>query len=379
MSTEQEKQQKIDAWYQNFIQQISQPPYSVQPHRAEDKGRLYRWMDQPKMNGINEEFMEAPVKPGEDLYDKRNELYELAEQGKLYIFELGSQLDCSQVRTEPDNKLLYDLKNDVLREPTPPKPVEQKLSFFKSIFNALFGAFKAERLQLEEKYAQEMRQYNWHKSGVECEGPPSRSMSTARKNAIKDNQEVVRSYIPTILKNVNEELEKGKDLLSWQKDANEARAKMYSAFRDGTPLTREEREDILAKLIVFRMGEYKTKIEDKSAQANALQDLLHKQPEKAKEIETILKSSPNVQERVNKGDAFLVSCTFSPVNLDTAVKEALGSLITGNGQHQKQAENLKQLMKTTAEPQAQQQVQQGQPQSQPQLVPQPMGMGGSPM
>jgi single-stranded DNA-binding protein len=45
----------------------------------------------------------------------------------------------------------------------------------------------------------------------------------------------------------------------------------------------------------------------------------------------------------------------------------------------KQAENLKQLMKTTAEPQAQQQVQQGQPQSQPQLVPQPMGMGGSPM
>ena len=354
MATEQEKQQKIDAWYQNFIQQISQPPYSVQPHRAEDKGRLYRWMDRPKMNGINEEFMEAPVKPGEDLYDKRNELYELAEQGKLYIFELGSQFDCSQVRTEPDSKLLYDLKNDVLREPTPPKPVEQQLGFFKRIFNALFGAFKAERLQLEEKYAQEMRQYNWHKSGVECEGPPSRSMSTARKNAIKDNQEVVRSYIPTILKNVNEELEKGEDLLPWQKDANEARAKMYTAFRDGTPLTREEREDILAKLIVFRMGEYKTKIEDKSAQANALQDLLHKQPEKAKEIETILKSSPNVQERVNKGDAFLVSCTFSPVNLDTAVKEALGSLMSGSGQHQKQAENLRQLLKTTVGPQMQQ-------------------------
>jgi hypothetical protein len=135
MATEQEKQQKIDTWYQNFIQQISQPPYSVQPHRPEDKGRLYRWMDQPKMNGMNEEFMEAPVKPGEDLYDKRNELYELASQGKLYIFELGGQLDCSQVRTEPDNKLLYDLKNEVLKEPTPPKPVEQKLGFFKHIFN----------------------------------------------------------------------------------------------------------------------------------------------------------------------------------------------------------------------------------------------------
>ena len=49
---------------------------------------------------------------------------------------------------------------------------------------------------------------------------------------------------------------------------------------------------------------------------------------------------------------------FDMVGLpDTAVKEALGSLMTGNGQHQKQAENLKQLLKTTAEPQAQQQVQ----------------------
>ena len=354
MSTEQEKQQKIDAWYQNFIQQISQPPYSVQPHRTEDKGRLYSWMDAPKMNGINEEFMEAAVKPEEDLYDKRNELYELASQGKLYIFELGSQFDCSQVRTEPDNKLLFDLKNEVLREPTPPKPVEQKLGFFKNILNRLFGAFEGERLQLEEKFAQEMKQYNWHKSGVECEGVPSRSMSTARKNAIKDNQEIVRSYIPTILKNVTEELEKGKDLLSWQKDANEAKLKMYTAFRDGTPLTREEREDILVKLIVSRMGEYKSKIEDKSAQANALQDLLHKHPEQAKEIETMLKSSPNVQERVNKGDAFLVSCTFSPVNLDTAVQEALGSLMSGNGQQQKQAENLRQLLKTTVGPQMQQ-------------------------
>ena len=73
-----------------------------------------------------------------------------------------------------------------------------------------------------------------------------------------------------------------------------------------------------------------------------------------------------MQERVNKGDAFLVSCTFSPVNLDTAVKEALGSLMTGNGQHQKQAETLKQLLKTTAEPQVQQQVQTQPQQAQPQ-------------
>ena len=90
----------------------------------------------------------------------------------------------------------------------------------------------------------------------------------------------------------------------------------------------------------------------------------------------IIKNSPNVQERVNKGDAFLVSCTFSPVNLDTAVKESLQSLMTGGGQNQKQAENLKQLMKTVANPQTQQVQQPQVTQPEPKPAPAMGGMGG---
>ena len=105
MSTQQEK---IDAWYENFIQQISKPPFSFLPHLPQDKGRLLKMLDEPKMDKTE---MESPVGPDEDLFEKRNELYELASQGKLYIFELGSSYDCSQVRVEPANKLLYDLKN----------------------------------------------------------------------------------------------------------------------------------------------------------------------------------------------------------------------------------------------------------------------------
>lgn len=342
------QQQKIDAWYENFIQQVSQPPFCFRPHLPEDKGRLYKMLDEPKWDSPQ---MESPVGADEDLFEKRNELYELASQGMLYIFELGDQYNCSQIRVEPANELLVDLKSKLIQQPEPPMPEEQTLGFFKRILNVLFGAFEEERLQLEEQYNNQEREYNYFFNGVQCERNHARSMDTARINAIHRNQETARSYIPTILNELNEKLENGKDLLPWQKDMYEAKSIMFNAFYAGQPLTYDQRIDILAKAIVGRMGEYKTVQEDKNAQANGLQDLLHKQPEKAKEIEEMIKGSSFVQEHAAKGDADLVSLTFNPVALDNTMKSALNSLLTGNEQNQKQAENLKQLLKTTVEPQ----------------------------
>lgn len=351
MSTQQKK---IDAWYENFIQQISIPPFSFLPHLPEDKGRLLKMLDEPKMDQTE---MESPVGPDEDLFEKRNELYELASQGKLYIFELGNSYDCSQVRIEPADKLLYDLKNEVIKEPVRPMPQEQKLGFFKSILNALFGAYEEERLKLKEQFLKATREYNYLANGFQCESSNARSMSGKRTNAIRQNQEVARSFIPSILNDLSNKLENGEDLLSWQKDMYKAKYAMFNAFYAGQPLTKEQRIDILAKSIVGRMGEYKTEQEDKGVQhANKLQELLHDHPEKAEEIETIIKNSPFVQNQAENGDAELVKSTFNPVALDVTVKSALSSLVAGDEQSQKQAEYLKQLMKTTAEPQKEQQA-----------------------
>lgn len=106
--------------------------------------------------------MESPVGADEDLFDKRNELYELASQGKLYIFELGEAYNCSLIRVEPANELLVDLKSKRIRQPEPPMPEVQTLGFFKRILNALFGAFEEERLQLEEQYNNEVREYDYY-------------------------------------------------------------------------------------------------------------------------------------------------------------------------------------------------------------------------
>ena len=83
---EQEKQRRIDTWFNNFIQQAAEPPYSVNPDLSVDAGRIYKTLDQPRDDGAE---MEIVVGDGETLYDKRNELYQLASEGKLYIFHLA--------------------------------------------------------------------------------------------------------------------------------------------------------------------------------------------------------------------------------------------------------------------------------------------------
>ena len=341
-----DQQRKINAWYENFMQQIAQPPYSFLPHLAGDKGRLYKMVDRQDRNVPG---MEPPVGPDEDMFDKRNELYELASQGKLYIFEVGNCMNCSQVRIEPKEKLLYDLQNEVVPQGMPVFPKEQKLGFFKSILNALFGAFEEERLQLKEQYQQELREYTYQSMGVDCDADHAKSMFGQRQENVNKNQETVRNYAPAIIGDLNKQLE-NKDLLPWQKEMYEAKLVLYTAFCAGQPLTKEQREDILIKAIVGRMGEYKNVTEEKGEITNELQELLHKQPEKAKEIEQIIKNSPFVKEAAARADADIIKYTFTPTALDGAMKTALQSLTTGNEQTQKATENLKQMMKTASAP-----------------------------
>ena len=130
---EQEKQRRIDAWFQNLMEQVSQHPFSVNPDLAVDVGRIYKTLDQPRNDGAE---MECPIGQGETLYEKRNELYQLASEGKLYIFPLAEEVDCRQIRAESEGRLLYNL-NEVAAKPATRKPVEQKLGFFKSIFKCV--------------------------------------------------------------------------------------------------------------------------------------------------------------------------------------------------------------------------------------------------
>ena len=127
---EQEKQRRIDAWFNNFIQQVEQPPYSVNPDLSADVNRIYKTLDQPRADMAE---MECPIGKDETLYDKRNELYQLASEGKLYIFHLAKDEELSQIRAESEGRLLYDL-NEVAAQPATRKPVEQKLGFFKGFF-----------------------------------------------------------------------------------------------------------------------------------------------------------------------------------------------------------------------------------------------------
>ena len=92
-----ENQDRIDAWYANFIQQAAQPPISFRPNLPEDMGRLYKMLDQPRADGAE---MENPVAAGQALAERRNELYKLATEGKLYIFPLAQNdaESCCQIR-----------------------------------------------------------------------------------------------------------------------------------------------------------------------------------------------------------------------------------------------------------------------------------------
>lgn len=46
---EQEKQERIDAWFQNLMEQVGQHPFSVNPDLAVDVGRIYKTLDQQEM------------------------------------------------------------------------------------------------------------------------------------------------------------------------------------------------------------------------------------------------------------------------------------------------------------------------------------------
>lgn len=370
-----ENQEKIDAWYNNFIQQIAQPPYSLHPSIPGDVGRIFKLLDEPK---DNQEAMEEAITSGEDLYAKRNELYKLAASGELYIFPLKDDKTCDQIRVEPADNLIHKLNEAFLLQEAPPIPdeSEKSLGFFKNILNFLFGAYEEERLQLLEAYEEKVNTYNLVANGVHCITEGARTMNGRRYNQMRELQEASRESIPTMISDLKDKLEKktgeiegfvavhdysselknDETLLPWQKDMYEAQITLFTALQNGQALSPEQYEDILAKVIVGRMGDYKNIFEfrgqdNEMTGHSKLQTLLHEEPEKANELVAIIKSSPYIHGLANEGNLLSISSRlFSAVSLDETVKNTLTSLKDSNDEMQKWVDNIKKMMKIETSP-----------------------------
>ena len=339
---EQEKQARIDAWFENFMAQVDQHPYSVNPELAVDVGRIYKTLDQPRNDGAE---MECPIGEGETLYGKRNELYQLASEGKLYIFPLAEEADCRQIRAESEGRLLYKL-NEVAAQPATRKPVEQKLGFFKSLFNALFGAFEAERVQLAEKYEKELREYNYRQNGVKCKDSNVQTMGTERLQKIGAGQEMGRLALPSTIETLKNKLET-QDMPRWERECNEARLQLFTAMEAGMSLGRELYLDIIAKAMVARMGEYADREMYKFNTPTEMQRLLHEDHEKAYEYIDAIKTDPYIRSIVEKDDLFAVFSVASNVQgTDMLTSRWLRNLENGTEQQKAMAADIRQMTNT---------------------------------
>lgn len=339
---EQEKQRRIDAWFANLMEQVGQHPFSVNPDLAVDVGRIYKTLNQPRNDGAE---MECPIGQGETLYEKRNELYQLASEGKLYIFPLAEEVDCRQIRAESEGRLLYDL-DEVAAKPATRKPVEQKLGFFKRLFNVLFGAFEAERLQLAETYENALREYNYYQNGIKCKDNNVRSMGTERLQKLGAGQELGRLALPDTIAALNTKLET-QNMPQWERECNEARLQLFTAMEAGTPLERGLYLDIIAKAMVARMGEYADKQMYRHQKATEMQRLLHEEPEKAYEYIDAIKTDPYIRNIVNQDNLFAVFSVASNVQgTDMLTSRWLRNLENGTEQQKAMAADIRQMTNT---------------------------------
>ena len=368
-----ENQEKIDAWYANFIQQAAQPPISFRANLPEDLGRLYRMLDQPRADGAE---MDNPVAAGQELADRRNELYQLAAEGKLYIFPLAQNEaeSCCQIRVEPADKLLHNLKTEGETEPKN-LPVPQKpelLSFFKYKLYQWFGFFKNDvqkHIEENRKYSEEVNAYNryidCHKNGVQTLNSNGRTMYEVRVRSMRENQEYARSVAPNVVEDMTKKLNQTENLLPWQKDAYEAKIRVFNAAHNGMPLSKEEYVDLLSKMIVGHMGDYPPDMDGAlNVKVTRMQELLHKSPEEATKLMEIVRNSQEVQTAAQKGMSSVVAHSFNAYSLEVSAKNIIRELTGGNEENQKQAAYLKQMI-SEKEAAAENQPQQNEPEAKP--------------
>lgn len=336
-------QERIDAWYENFIQQVAQPPYSVNLNFRPDVDRIYKMLAQAKENG---EEMDNPLAADETLYDKRNELYQLAAAGELYVFHLGKVDESSQIRVEPEDHLLHEMVIELVHEDAPPRPVEQKMNPFKRFLNALFGVFESERLQLKERYEKAMVEYTYQAKGVQAKNSHIKSMGMHRMMAMEPTLETVRTGLPSLMEELNNRL-RNENLLSWQREGMEAKLQLFTAMQNGGNFTKEQHLEILAKNIVFRLGEYKDKAMYKNIRDTELQRLLHEEPEKAREYVEMIKQSPGVQSIAERADVFKTAsfCT-NLQGTDGLINSWLNEMSRGDERMKEIAAEIRQMMET---------------------------------
>lgn len=368
-----ENQEKIDAWYANFIQQAAQPPISFRANLPEDMSRLYRMLDQPRADGYE---MDNPVAAGQALAERRNELYQLAAEGKLFIFPLAQNEaeSCYQIRVEPAEKLLHNLQDDVRMEPKnldiPQKP--EPMNAFKYWMHRLFGAFEGEyqeRLEANRQYNEAVNAYNrhidYHTNGLQTLNSNGKTVHQLRVQSMRENQEYARSVAPNVIEDITKKLTQTENLLPWQKDAYEAKIRVFNAAHNGMSLSKEEYVDLLSKMIVGHMGDYPPDMDGAlNVKVTHMQELLHKNPEEATRLIEIVRNSKEVQTAAQKGMSSVVAHSFNAYSLEVSAKNIIRELTGGNEENQKQAAYLKHMI-SEKQAAAENQPQQNEPEAKP--------------
>lgn len=213
-------------------------------------------------------------------------------------------------------------------------------------FNALFGAFEAERLQLAETYENALREYNYYHNGIKCKDSNVQTMGTERLQKLGAGQELGRLALPDTIAALRNKLET-QGMPDWERECNEARLQLFTAMEAGTPLDRGLYLDIIAKAMVARMGEYADKKMYRHQKATEMQRLLHEEPEKAYEYIEAIKTDSYIRSIVNQDNLLAVFSVASNVQgTDMLTSRWLRNLENGTEQQKAMAADIRQMTNT---------------------------------
>jgi uncharacterized protein (DUF2267 family) len=179
-----------------------------------------------------------------------------------------------------------------------------------------------------------------------------------QKAMAADIRQMTDTRIDTI-ESLNKDIEDESRFRNYFVDQQTTRAKLelLTAQQEGKSLSPEQCQDILAKIIVGRMGKPANDME--ANQPNELRALLRADPKKVEEMTEVIKNTDFVKNMAQRADLNeIIQNTRTIKALDQVVKGALNEVKAINDQRVA-GENAKQMAAPTME--AVQQMQQPQP------------------
>ena len=204
-------------------------------------------------------------------------------------------------------------------------------------------------IEENRKYNEEVNAYNryvdCHNNGVKTLNSNGRTVYEERQRSMRENQEYARSVAPNVVADITKKLTETENLLPWQKDAYEAKIRVFNAAHNGIAMSKEEYADLLSKMIVGHMGDYPPDMDGAlKVKVTHMQELLHKNPEEAIQLIEIVRNSQEVQTAAQKGMSSVVAHSFNAYSLEVSAKNIIRELTGGNEENQKQAAYLKQMI-----------------------------------